>query len=88
MYDYTMLFTSENENSKSYKHFFKNIWYKVYNINGALIIKMVNSSSDSGTEVIKMTCKLKQAKAKKNDQGLLSNSDVVKQKSKKLRKLT
>ena len=47
---------------------------------------MVDSSSNSGTEVIKMTCKLEQAKAREGDQGLLSNSDVAKQKFKELRK--
>ena len=82
-----MLFASKNENSELYKHFFKNTQYKVYNINDALIIKMANGFSNSGTEVVKMTHKLGQAKAKKGDQGLLLNSDVVKQKSKELRKL-
>ena len=51
-------------------------------------MEMADDFSNSGTEVIKMTCKLGQAKAKEGDQGLLSNSNVAKQKFKELRKLT
>ena len=88
MYDYTMLFINKNENSKLYKHFFKNIWYKVYNTDDTLIMEMIDDSSNSGTEVVKITHKLEWIKARENDQGLLPNSDVIKQKSKELRKLT
>ena len=82
-----MLFTDKNENSKLYEHFFKNIQYKVYNIDNAFIIKMRNDSSNSGTKIIKMTHRLKWAKAKKDNQGLLSNSDAVREKFNKLKKL-
>ena len=79
MYDYVMLFTDENDNGELYKYFFKNVWYKVYNTDGALIIKIENGFNDSETEIIKMICKLKWAKAKEDDWGLLLNSDAVKE---------
>ena len=67
MYNYTILFINENENDESYKNFFKNIQYEVYNINDTFIMKMINSFSNSKIKVIKMTCKLKQVKTRKND---------------------
>ena len=87
IYDYAMLFASENENSKLYKHFFKNTQYEVYDINDALIMKMADDFNDSETEIIKIICKLEQAKARKGDWELFSNSDVAKQKFKEFRKL-
>ena len=87
VYNYTMLFVNKDENGELYKHFFKNIWYEIYNTDNALIMKMADDFNNSEIKVIKMICKLKQAKARKDDWGLFLNSDVVKQKFKELRKL-
>ena len=51
-------------------------------------MEIMNGFNDSGTEVIKIICKLGWAKAREGDWGLLPNLDVAKQKFKELRKLT
>ena len=86
MYDYVMLFINKDENDELYKHFFKNVWYEVYDTDDALIMKITDDFSNSRTKIIKMICKLEQIKVKEDDWKLLSNSDVAKQKFKKLRK--